>query len=81
MNAKSPNILPARPQIRQLDEVAIKGVAGRLGGIATPGAIGGFSSTSEYECRVQPEAFEKALLSSQLAVAQMFGEKMKNPGK
>lgn len=56
-------------------------IAGRLGGIATPGAIGGFSSTSEYECRVQPEAFEKALLSNQRAVAQMFGEKMKSPGK
>lgn len=56
-------------------------IAARLGGVGGTGGIGGFSSTSEYECRVQPESFEKALLGHQLAVAQMFGEKMRNPGQ
>ncbi len=56
-------------------------IAARLGGVAAPGGIGGFSATTEYECRVQPESFEKALLGHQLAVAQMFGEKMRNPGQ
>lgn len=56
-------------------------IAARLGGVGGTGAIGGFSSTTEYECRVQPESFEKALLGHQLAVAQMFGEKMRNPGQ
>lgn len=56
-------------------------IAARLGGVGGTGGIGGFSSTSEYECRVQPESFEKALLGHQLAVAQMFGEKMGNPGQ
>ena len=46
---------------------------------ANAGAIGGFSFTSEYECRVQPEPFEKALLTHQRTVAQMFGEKMQAP--
>ena len=49
--------------------------------IVGAGAIGGFSSTTEYECRVQPEPFEKALLTHQLTVAQMFGEKMKAPSQ
>ena len=56
-------------------------IAARLGGVAAPGGIGGFSATTEYECRVQPESFEKALLGHQLAVAQMFGEKMRSPGQ
>ena len=56
-------------------------IAARLGGVAAQGGIGGFSATTEYECRVQPESFEKALLGHQLAVAQMFGEKMRNPGQ
>ena len=56
-------------------------IAARLGGVATPGGIGGFSSTTEYELRVQPDLFEKALLTNQRAVAQMFGEKIRNPGK
>ena len=56
-------------------------IAARLGGVATPGGIGGFSSTSEYECRIQPESFEKTLLSHQQALGQMFGEKMRNPGQ
>ena len=49
--------------------------------LAGAGGIGGFSSTSEYECRVQPEPFEKALLTHQRTVAQMFGEKMQAPGQ
>ena len=56
-------------------------IAARLGGAPSPGGIGGFSSTTEYEVRVQPEMFEKALLAHQRTVAQMFGEKMRNPGK
>ncbi len=40
---------------------------------------GGFPATTECECRVQPESFDKALLGHQLAVAQRFGEKMRNP--
>jgi hypothetical protein len=56
-------------------------IAARLGGAGGVGGIGGFSATTEYECRVQPESFEKALLGHQFAVAQMFGEKMRNPGQ
>ncbi len=56
-------------------------IAARLGGAGGVGGIGGFSATTEYECRIQPESFEKALLGHQLAVAQMFGEKMRNPGQ
>lgn len=59
----------------------VPSIAGRLGGIATPGGIGGFSSTTEYELRAQPESFEKAPLSSQRVVAQMLGEKIRNPGQ
>jgi hypothetical protein len=36
---------------------------------------------TEYECRVQPESFEKDPLSHQRVVAQMFGEKMWSPGQ
>ena len=56
-------------------------IAARLGEAGGVGGIGGFSATTEYECRVQPESFEKALLGHQFAVAQMFGEKMRNPGQ
>ena len=56
-------------------------IAARLGGAGGVGGIGGFSATTEYECRIQPESFEKALLGHQLAVAQMFGEKMRNPAQ
>ena len=56
-------------------------IAARLGGAPSPGGIGGFSSTTEYELRVQPDLFEKALLTNQRTVAQMFGEKIRNPVK
>jgi hypothetical protein len=55
--------------------------AAKLKGAGGIGYVGGYSATSEFECRVQPESFEKALLTNQRAVTQMFGEKIRNPGK
>lgn len=54
--------------------------AARLGGVSAPG-VGGFSSTTEYECRVQPESFETKLTSYHAGIVGMFAEKMRNPGQ
>lgn len=54
--------------------------AARLGGMPAPG-VGGFSSTTEYECRVQPESFEKTLLAYHAGIVGMFAEKTRNPGQ
>lgn len=54
--------------------------AARLGGVSAPG-VGGFSSTTEYECRVQPESFEATLTSYHGGIAGMFIEKIRNPGQ
>ena len=43
------------------------------------GGVGGFSSTKDFELRIQPEPFEASLLAHQKAVAGMFGEKIANP--
>lgn len=53
-------------------------IAGRFSGVAAP-IVGGYSSTSNFECRVQPEPFAKTLLAHHEALAKMFGEKMLNP--
>lgn len=52
--------------------------AARMGGTPVPG-VGGFSSTSNYECRVQPESFANTLLSHHAVLVGLFGEKMQNP--
>jgi hypothetical protein len=54
--------------------------AARIGGMRT-GYTGGFASTSDYECRVQAEPFEKTLLSHHDVIVRMFGERMQNPGQ
>lgn len=58
----------------------VASLAARLGGMRS-GYTGGFSATSEYECRVQPELFEKTLLSYHQTIARMFGERLQNPGQ
>ncbi len=72
---------PIAPTVLRLAALNVLSIGARLAGAGGAGAIGGFSSTTEYECRVQPEPFEKALLTHQLTVAQMFGEKMKTPSQ
>lgn len=54
--------------------------AARLGGVSAPG-VGGFSATTEYECRVQPEPFEATLANYHQSIVRMFAEKMQNPGQ
>ncbi len=53
--------------------------AARMQGVGVPMG-GSYASTSNYECRVQPESFEKALLDNFGGIAGMFSEKLKNPG-
>lgn len=52
--------------------------AARMQGVGVPMG-GSYASTTNYECRVQPESFEKALLSNFGGIAGMFSEKLKNP--
>lgn len=56
----------------------VAAVAARFGGLNV-GGVGGFSSTKDFELRIQPEPFESSLLAHQKAVAGMFGEKIANP--
>jgi len=58
----------------------VASLAARLGGLNT-GYTGGFSATSEYECRVRPELFEKALLSHHETIAGLFGDHLQKPAQ
>lgn len=58
----------------------VASLAARLGGLNT-GYTGGFSATSEYECRVRPELFEKALLSHHGTIAGLFGDHLQKPAQ
>lgn len=55
--------------------VSIASFAARLGGVGVP-SINAYSSTNDFECRVQPESFEKSVLAQYKGVAGMFTEKM-----
>lgn len=55
------------------------GFAARLQGINAPMG-GSYAASTDFECRVQPENFEKSVLTHFGAIAGMFGEKLKNPG-
>lgn len=58
----------------------VASLAARLGGLST-GYTGGFSATSEYECRVRPELFEKTVLSHYERIAGLFGDRLQTPGQ
>ena len=51
----------------------VAAMATRFGGL-NAGGLKGFSSTTDFELRIQPEPFDPSLLSLQNAVAGMFGE-------
>jgi len=58
----------------------VASLAARLGGLNT-GYTGGFSATSEYECRVRPELFEKTVLSHHESIAGLFGDRLQQPAQ
>lgn len=58
----------------------VASLAARLGGL-NAGYTGGFSATSEYECRVRPDLFEKTVLSHHESIAGLFGDRLQNPGQ
>jgi len=58
----------------------VASLAARLGGLST-GYTGGFSATSEYECRVRPELFDKTCPSHYERIAGLFGDRLQTPGQ
>lgn len=59
--------------------INVASLAARLSGIGAPGVNNAFSATSEYECRVQPDAFELAITTHYAEIARIFAAGMSPP--